>query len=401
MNVLIRPSVIATSLLVALTLPLGASLHQALAQDDPAVTAMARQRFTEGVKLFDEKKYELARAAFLQAYALKKHPDVLLNLAQSELLSGHPLDAAQHFRDFVKDAANASHPRRADAEKGLLEARSKIGRIQVTVDLPDADIFLDGKKVGTSPLAEPLDVSVGNHSLEAKKPGRNTAQTIATTEGKIVIVNLRLGEPVSAVAPVPTTSATTSADRPPPPPPKPTRPVPTEDEPLKPPPSTGMGEHRESFTRWASHSPVAYVGAGVSVVGLGLGVGFLLAAHSAQNNVDSITSTIKNKANTDQTLISQGRSGNPCRDPIAVGDGGVSYAKACSNLKDNIDANSHDKTVATIGFVAMGVGLATLVGGYLITADRVGDTAAAPAPRWLVAPAIGPGFSGLAAAGQF
>jgi hypothetical protein len=358
---------------------------------------MARQRFTEGVKLFDEKKYEQARAAFLQAFALKKHPDVLLNLAQSELLSGHPLDAAQHFREFTKDAANASHPRRADAEKGLLEARGKIGRIQVTVDLPDADIFLDGKKIGTSPLAEPLDVSVGSHSLEAKKPGRNTAQTITTIEGKIAIVNLKLGEPVSAAGPVPTTTATTTVA--PPPPPKSDKPKQSDDVSFTTSPSVDTGDRRESFMRWASHSPVAYVGAGVSLVGLGLGVGFLFAASSTQNNVDSITSTIKNKAITDQTLISQGRSGNPCASPVAVGDNGVSYAKACSNLKDNIDANSRDKTISTIGFVGLGVGAATLIGGYLLTADRVSNTAAAP--RWLVAPAVGPGFSGLAAAGQF
>ena len=56
---------------------------------------MARRRFQEGVKFFDQKKFEEARAAFLQAYALKHHPAVLLNLAQSEIRSGHPLEAAR------------------------------------------------------------------------------------------------------------------------------------------------------------------------------------------------------------------------------------------------------------------------------------------------------------------
>ena len=69
----------------------------ARAEDRDTVTDMARQRFQEGVKFFDQKKYEEARAAFLQAYALKHHPAVLLNLAQSELRSSHPADAAKHF----------------------------------------------------------------------------------------------------------------------------------------------------------------------------------------------------------------------------------------------------------------------------------------------------------------
>ena len=54
----------------------------ALAQDDP-VTMQARARFKEGVDFYDKGSYENARLAFLQAYALKKHPAVLLNLAQS------------------------------------------------------------------------------------------------------------------------------------------------------------------------------------------------------------------------------------------------------------------------------------------------------------------------------
>ena len=42
----------------------------AQAQDKDAVTEMARRRFQEGVKFFDQKRYEEARGAFLQAFAL-------------------------------------------------------------------------------------------------------------------------------------------------------------------------------------------------------------------------------------------------------------------------------------------------------------------------------------------
>ena len=64
--------------------------------------------FQEGVTFYDAKDYEKARAAFLQAYALKKHPSVLLNLAQSELRSGHEADAAQHFDQYLRE--NLSDP---------------------------------------------------------------------------------------------------------------------------------------------------------------------------------------------------------------------------------------------------------------------------------------------------
>src|SRR5512143_1663876 len=79
----------------------------AMAQED-AVTLQARARFKEGVEAFDKGKYEEARLSFLQAYTLKKHPAVLLNLAQSSAKSGHPLEAAKYFQQFLKDATTAS-----------------------------------------------------------------------------------------------------------------------------------------------------------------------------------------------------------------------------------------------------------------------------------------------------
>ena len=73
----------AAALLFVMAPTLGGNL--AWAQGDEATTKAARARFLEGVEFYDKKQYEAARAAFLQAYALRKHPSVLLNLAQSSL----------------------------------------------------------------------------------------------------------------------------------------------------------------------------------------------------------------------------------------------------------------------------------------------------------------------------
>src|SRR6185369_12768087 len=105
-------------------------------------------RFQEGVEFYDKKQYEQARAAFLQAYALRKHPAVLLNLAQSSLRSNHPLEAAKFFEQFLREATSASAAQRSDAERGLREARTKIGRIEVSAPA-GAEIILDGERVGT------------------------------------------------------------------------------------------------------------------------------------------------------------------------------------------------------------------------------------------------------------
>jgi Flp pilus assembly protein TadD len=94
-----KTSRIAAAVLVAF---LSSSVpHRAAAQDDP-VTIQARARFKEGVEFYDKGQFENARLAFLQAYALKKHPAVLLNLAQSSAKAGHPLEAAKNFQQLIK-----------------------------------------------------------------------------------------------------------------------------------------------------------------------------------------------------------------------------------------------------------------------------------------------------------
>src|SRR5262245_63617281 len=98
--------------------------------DDPTIKA-ARARFQEGVAFYDKGEYEQARAAFLQAYALKKHPAVLLNLAWSSLKSGHVLEGKKYFEQFLNEAKDATDKQRADANDGLSQAKAKLGRIDI------------------------------------------------------------------------------------------------------------------------------------------------------------------------------------------------------------------------------------------------------------------------------
>src|SRR5450755_1607425 len=124
--------------------------------DDDATVAMARERFKEGVSYFDQKQYDKARAAFLQAYALKKHPAVLLNLAQSELRSAHEADAAKHFAAYLRDATDASPAETQAAQAGLNAAKVAVAEVDVTVDDGGAEVFVDGTLAGVTPLPGPL-----------------------------------------------------------------------------------------------------------------------------------------------------------------------------------------------------------------------------------------------------
>src|SRR5665811_2039568 len=140
--------------------------------EDDATVAMARERFKEGVSYFDQKQYDKARAAFLQAYALKKHPAVLLNLAQSELRSGHEADAAKHFAAYLRESKDAGDAEKSAAEAGLTAAKVVVAEVNVSVDERAAEVYVDGILEANSPLPGALYLTPGTHSIEARKDGR-------------------------------------------------------------------------------------------------------------------------------------------------------------------------------------------------------------------------------------
>src|SRR5262245_38844234 len=134
----------AARLLCALGVALGFSFPRiGLAQDD-ATIEMARQRFREGVQYYDAHHFEKARLAFLQAYAIKPHPSVLLNLAQSELRSGHPDDAATHFSQYLRTNTGLTDAERQETTLGYNNAKSRVAEVALAVDPAGAQVLVDG-----------------------------------------------------------------------------------------------------------------------------------------------------------------------------------------------------------------------------------------------------------------
>ncbi len=377
----------------------------ASAQQD-ASTAEARKRFQEGVKLFDEKKYDLARTAFLQAYALKRHPDILLNLAQCELAGGRPLESSLHFRDFLRDPATSTHPKRVDAERGLGEARLKLGRVQVRVDAPDAEVLVDGARVGSSPLPEAVDVAPGNHLVEARLGARTLTRSVNAPAGHIVPLDFSFG--VTSVAPPPpaTTAPPPSSD--PTPPPAPTAepgartppPPPGPGPGPAPPPETGA---KPSFPAWAFGTPVGLIGTGLFVGGLAFGGTFAVLATGSKGDAEDLRKALQDRAASDAAVPANQKE-NPCASGRVVSG----YENDCTEASDAFDSNKQQRLFATIGLAAAGVGLVTLAAGYVMAGPKAESAAvgarykAAPARAQIrVSPLLGPSTAGLGVGGSF
>ena len=378
---------------------------RARAEDDPTTTAAARERFKEGVAHFDRKEYEKARAAFLQAYALKKHPAVLLNLAQSELRSGHENDAAKHFSQYLREATDGSAAERETAQAGLATARAAVIEVTVSVDEPGAEILANGTSEGIAPLADPVFLLPGSHVLEAKKGEKSVTQNVSGKAGEKKEARLSLAAPPAAAAKPRDESQPKESE--------------AEEAPAEPEASSGS---REPFFRWVTTRPAGFIPAGATVL-LGLGAGgFAIGSSVRYNDADETAAKINGAAQKDG-VSTQGICVNPEAKIIGVEkydginpDGSVNddelalrqdrtgqYNTACANHQDFVDQGDTFKTTAIVLGVGAGVAAVTTVVLYFVTAPKTGESArnASGLSSVAVVPWATPNEGGIAMFGRF
>ncbi|MFZ5889825.1 MAG: PEGA domain-containing protein [Myxococcota bacterium] len=381
------------------------------AAEDDATTGIARERFKEGVQFFDQKQYEKARAAFLQAYALKRHPAVLLNLAQSELRSGHEADAAKHFAQFLREAKEATEAERQSADSGLTAAKAVVAELAVNVDEDGAVVTVDGNSEGQSPLPGPVYLTPGSHSITAKKEGREVSVQLTAVAGQSTSTNLRLRKAAAAAAP----ASEGDADKG------------DKDKPEKPSTSESGGSaetgdsheaapsasvstesssrHRVGFFEWAAGSPVAWVGGGLTAVGIAGGIGFALGSRQNYDHADDVASQIRTQAPKDGISTTDGICQAASLSKLAMDLGSeqaARYAKACNLYVDYVDKGDNMKTLSLVSWVVAGAAAATTVVVYIFDGTAPNESAKrTPGFRANVAPWVSGTERGLFVTGSF
>lgn len=158
-----------------------------VARADDAAVVEARARFEEGLKLADAGEHEPARLKFQQAYAVFKAPAVLYNLARSEQLTGHELEALDHFRLFLRVGATdakITDAMREKAKQNAAELARKVGQIEIEVP-STARVTVDGKPLEATPH-EPVAVQPGKHTIEATFDGKVKSVTVECSAGNVV-----------------------------------------------------------------------------------------------------------------------------------------------------------------------------------------------------------------------
>ncbi|MDC3988477.1 hypothetical protein [Polyangium jinanense] len=186
----------------ALLMPCQSFADPALPSPPDVATDRARKLSEEGIALYGAEQFAEAHAAFVAAWSLKKHHQIAGMLGDCEMRLGKYRDAAEHLTYYVRE-----YPKDRPAEKltrarvMLEEAKSHVGTLTIRVDEPGADVFVDGKPVGPSPLVDPVFVDPGTRLIEVQRSRGKRMQTVEVSAGSTHTVRLLLAPARGAVPP--------------------------------------------------------------------------------------------------------------------------------------------------------------------------------------------------------
>lgn len=173
------------------------------------------------------KKYEIGRALyttdalnayerFREAYELSGDPRLLWNMAICQKNAKHYAKTKELLNKYVQDAGAASLLTEDDKRKSdevLTVIESLIGVLEIRVNEPGAQIFVDGDAIGESPLPAPLTIDNGQRKVKVQKAEFHDFEadievkngTVARLDAKLVKishegkVSIRTSEPTSII----------------------------------------------------------------------------------------------------------------------------------------------------------------------------------------------------------
>ncbi len=155
----------------------------------------AKQRYLQGVDLFEEGDYQNALIAFKKSYELVPNFNVLYNIGQTYFQLQDYANALKTLGQYLEDGGKRiPASRRAEVEGDVDKLKSRVATVTIKVSVPGADVLVDDVKVGQSPLPGPVTVSAGRRRFDAQKQGfRGTqkVEDIAGQETKEITIDLQ------------------------------------------------------------------------------------------------------------------------------------------------------------------------------------------------------------------
>ncbi|HLM74225.1 MAG TPA: tetratricopeptide repeat protein, partial [Polyangiaceae bacterium] len=124
-----------------------------MAQPTTDPNQRATELYKKGNEFYDKGKFADAETMYRAAFELRQSFEIAGNLGDVEMIQGKPREAAEHLAFALREFPPSGKPAQKEAlRKRLREAAALIGTVKVTVNMPDAEVVLDGKAIGKSPI---------------------------------------------------------------------------------------------------------------------------------------------------------------------------------------------------------------------------------------------------------
>ncbi len=290
-----------------------------------ATRQKAEQLFAKGVAAMQKKDWATAYQAFDESFAQRASHDAAANLAQAAFKLNRFAVAAQYFSVALRMMPTSEPPKRkAAVERAFEEAKKEVAAVSVTVEPADARVLVDG-------TPQPFDavfLEPGDHTIEARAEGFETKrEKVVAVKGGDRRLAFRLQK-----AKAPAGGEGGAA------------PVPTGPEQGPPPGGAASADKPDESS---ARTTVLIAEGVIAAVGLGVGVGYLFAKSSAEDDRDRLKQ---------RSIAEVGANGCASQPEASV----------CVDLEDAADRARKNATLSTVGFVGAGVAVIGLGATWLL-----------------------------------
>jgi hypothetical protein len=141
----------------------------ASAQPAPQGKDDARSLLQTGLRMLEASDYLGALAVFQDAYRRFPSAKLLINIGTTQMLLARKADAANSYQRYL-DSTDADPSRRAEVSAALRDLDAAVGRLEITVQPPDAEIRV-GEAWIPAASAEIWRVEPGAWKVEVRRVG--------------------------------------------------------------------------------------------------------------------------------------------------------------------------------------------------------------------------------------
>ncbi len=142
----------------------------------------ARRYFTEGMAHYQARRFREAIHAFELAAERVPSADLWFNVARAHEQLGEPSRATDFYRRYLRDRVDppdrdsverriALLEERAESERAARRSRPTTGTLRIDASIPGAEVEVDTRSVGRTPVLEPLALAPGAHRLLIRRAG--------------------------------------------------------------------------------------------------------------------------------------------------------------------------------------------------------------------------------------